>query len=281
MFSFFKNLFNIEKLIDSKIEAKIQLAEHLMIDNSKKQISQYNFGMSYSEVRQIITEENARANQRLVEKIEPRLLPEDKEKIKKDYDFLHTYNEAVKISSKRQDKNVDEILSELLIDRIKSNEDITKIVYNEAIKTMGILTNSQLDIISLCYIMKSLEFIADNVEEFINRLNRTIQPFINFEINNMDFYHIEYTKCGSIIPLQSNVKLTEIFNPEKYPFLKDLDILTILENFQTGQSLKQKWKNPVPSLRLTSVGQLIAAKYIKIKIGEDVIPPFNTVEAKQ
>lgn len=259
MFSIFKNLFNIKAENTFKVadDIKNQVAENINVNSAQNQLNQYNFGISYSEVREIIAVENNLANQRLIEKIEPRLLPEDKEKIKNDYDFLHTYNDAVKISAKKQNKEIDDILSELIIDRINSNNEIEKIVSNEAIKTIEKLTNNQLKIITLAFLIRYVNHarIIDN-KSFDSVITEKISPFIDFEEKITDFEHIEYTNCGHISAIR--VDFEQILTNN----YQSLDINNLSEQILF---VKKTWStSTINRLKLTSVGLLIAIKYYKI-----------------
>ena len=123
MFKWIKYIFNIKPAVgdvgfvnvkpefnaikgDAKVAEKI---DNKLIDKSQNNQTFY-LGMSYTEVKNVVDRELALSNQRLMEILKPRLLPENIDKIKNDFDFLDTYREAVKISAKRKDEITDDML---------------------------------------------------------------------------------------------------------------------------------------------------------------------------
>jgi hypothetical protein len=91
-------------------------------------------------------------------------------------------------------------LSSLIIQRINNdNEDLKRIVYDEAISTINKLTIDQLKIITLCYLLKYTSYGGIvSWEAYKKYLDRHIKPFLGFKNTNAEFQHIEYAGCGSI-----------------------------------------------------------------------------------
>lgn len=111
--------------------------------------------------------------------------------------------EAAKISGRKQNEELRELLANLVVSRIKNDktgkEELKNIVYNEAISTVNKLTSDQLKIITLCYLARYTSYGGIvSWDTFKNYLDTYIKPFINFKNTNAEFQHIEYTGCGSL-----------------------------------------------------------------------------------
>ena len=111
--------------------------------------------------------------------------------------------EAAKISGRKQNEELRNLLANLVISRIKNDksgkEELKNIVYNEAISTINKITIDQLKIITLCYLLRYTSYggiVSWNA--FKSYLNTHIKPFFGFKNTNAEFQHIEYAGCGSI-----------------------------------------------------------------------------------
>lgn len=111
--------------------------------------------------------------------------------------------EAAKISGRKPDVELRNLLANLVVSRIKNDsagkEELKNIVYNEAISTVSKLTVDQLKIITLCYLARYTSYGGIvSWDAFKNYLNTHIKPFVHFKNTNAEFQHIEYAGCGSI-----------------------------------------------------------------------------------
>jgi len=225
----FKNL--IEKLTFifkfSKINSpSVKLTRKTNIENKAEevntQIGQVNIrqGLTYTEAKDLIVsvvgqkliafrdEAKAiyeeRANEfikLLTEKIKE--LPEEEIIKLKEPDTQLTLIEAAKISGRKQNDELRNLLANLVVSRIKNDktgkEELKNIVYNEAISTINKLTIDQLKIITLCYLLRYTSYGGIiSWDTFKNYLNTHIKPFLGFKNTNAEFQHIEYAGCGSI-----------------------------------------------------------------------------------
>lgn len=145
-------------------------------------------------------------------------ITEDDLKNFKDPDTQYILNTVVNIAARKDSNELREILSSLLVERIKANnEDLKRIVYNEAISTVSKLTKDQLKIITLCYLLRYTSYGGIvSWETFNDYLKTNIQPFLDFKGTNAEFQHIEYAGCGSIGI--SGWNLSEIYR-SSYSFL--------------------------------------------------------------
>ena len=121
-------------------------------------------------------------------------------------DFQYASRKALISASKSSSTELHKILSSLIIERINSNnEELKRIVYNEAIKTVEKLTINQLKIITLCCLLKEVH--CTNViswEIFNGFLNNHIKPFLKFKNTYTEFTHINYTGCGNMVLIRTD-----------------------------------------------------------------------------
>lgn len=158
----------------------------------------------------------------------------DLEKIKKlsDPDIQATLMESIMDAGRKNDKDLHKNLAYLMIQRINvDDDDLEKILYNEAIKTIGKLTPNQLKIISCCLVLRyikpdqiaSLEGLEEHIKKFI-------YPFLDFKDSFADYQHIEYCGCGSIMGVGTWSYRDRIKdeNPQIYHYVVSSDEITPL-----------------------------------------------------
>lgn len=188
----------------------------------KAQIGQINIqqGLTYSEAKDLIVsvvdqkliafEDEAKViydvrinefKNLLTDKIKD--LPEEEIAKLREPDTQLTLIEAAKISGRKQNDELRNLLANLVVSRIKNDktgkEELKNIVYNEAISTINKLTIDQLKIVTLCYLLKYTSYSGIvSWDTFKNYLNTHIKPFLDFKNTNAEFQHIEYAGCGSI-----------------------------------------------------------------------------------
>lgn len=279
MFKWIKYIFNIKPAVgdvgfvnvkpefnaikgDAKVAEKI---DNKLIDKSQNNQTFY-LGMSYTEVKNVVDRELALSNQRLMEILKPRLLPENIDKIKNDFDFLDTYREAVKISAKRKDEITDDMLADIISERIKETNDFSKIILNESINTIGKLTQSQieiLEIISLCHYTK---IDADTFDNLISKVETTIKPMICKDYANIDFEYLVYAGCieSALAGSYDFYKIIRNMISDKY----DIEAYKENENYK---QMEAKWKESfLCHSKPTAIGKLIGLKYYNIHNNNEI-----------
>jgi len=216
----FKNLFGRIKIaFDFK---KVNSPNSKIENKAKTQIGQINIkqGLTYSEAKDLVIsvidqkliafEDEAKATydlrtdefkKLLTSKIKN--LPEEEIAKFKDPDTQLTLIEAAKISGRKQNEELRNLLANLVISRIKNDktgkEELKNIVYNEAISTINKLTVDQLKIITLCYLLRYTSYSGiKSWDTFKNYLNTHIKPFLGFKNTDAEFQHLEYAGCGNI-----------------------------------------------------------------------------------
>jgi hypothetical protein len=217
---------NIVEKIKITLDFKKVNSPSLKIKNKaeevKTQIGQVNIqnGLTDTEVRALVSsvvdqkfvefEDEAKVvyiqrtnefKQLLTEKL--KALPEQEISKLKEPDTQLTLMEAAKISGRKQNEELRNLLANLVVSRIKNDktgkEELKNIVYNEAISTINKLTLDQLKIITLCYLLRYTSYGGIvSWDKFKNYLNTHIKPFLGFKDTNAEFQHIEYAGCGSI-----------------------------------------------------------------------------------
>jgi len=135
--------------------------------------------------------------------------------------------EATNISGRRGEKTLSNMLSSLVVEKITKKIDektsLKDIVYNEAIKTIGKLTEDQLKIITLCFILRHTRneviFSTKLLDQYITK---SLQPFFDFKNTISQFEHIQYSGCGSL----SSVGSWSFYNiwRENYFFIFDKEV---------------------------------------------------------
>jgi len=115
-------------------------------------------------------------------------------------DFQYISKTASISASRSSSAELHKNLSSLITQRINNDDDdLKRIVYDEAIATIGKLTTDQLRIITLCYLLKYTSYGGIvSWEAYKKYLDGHIKPFLGFKNTNAEFQHIEYAGCGSI-----------------------------------------------------------------------------------
>lgn len=178
----------------------------------------HNHGLSYSEVRQVALDvfaanfyelvgaakETARVRaQEITEEFLKKLQEENPEGFRKaeEPDFQHGLLTIQKEYARTGDKELGDLLVDLLVDRSKQNErNLTQIVLNESLSVAPKLTSSQLAILALVFRLRyTSNFKVCNHDSLANYFDEDILPFVdNLTVNNSAYQHLEFAGCGSV-----------------------------------------------------------------------------------
>lgn len=125
---------------------------------------------------------------------------DDLSKIINSPDFAYSSKVAALSASKSSSVVLHKNLASLIVQRINhDNEDLKRIVYNEAIATVAKLTIDQLKILTLCFLLRyTKSHIVTSLETFNQYFNQQITPFLDFKNTVSEFEHIQYAGCGNI-----------------------------------------------------------------------------------
>lgn len=196
---------------------------------------------------------------------------EELERVINSPDFQYVSKAATISASRSSSVELHRNLSSLLIQRINNDEeDLKKIVYNEAILTINKLTNDQLKILTLCFLIKRTKVNGlASIIEFDQYLEQKIKPFIDFKNTPSEFEHIVYTSCASISI--ASLSLSAVLK-ENYPdIFKEEALEKLLINNETGSKLISVWKDTkIQNMNLTSVGIVIASTFYEQITGDKI-----------
>lgn len=129
-----------------------------------------------------------------------------------DPSFQYTLFDAQLQSAKRGEKELDAILIDVLIERLKQRDhQLRKIVLEQSIKSISLLTPRQINSLSLIFILK---YAATNTvgsfESLKKYLEQSVYPFSEQTSTDLsDYQHIEYSRCGKIE--LGSTKLAKVF----------------------------------------------------------------------
>ncbi|KKS53117.1 MAG: hypothetical protein UV19_C0014G0012 [Parcubacteria group bacterium GW2011_GWA2_42_28] len=185
-------------------------------------------------------------------------------------DFQYVSKQATISASRSSSIELHKNLSLLLIQRVNNDsEDLKRIVYNEAIKTLAKLTQNQLKILTLCFLVKRTKLNGlTNFNQFIQYLEERIKPFIDFKKTNAEFEHLAYAGCASI-----SIAGHDLFGLFKgnYPeiFKESDNIDELFKDKETATKLLTVWKEtPIMNMNLTSVGIVLASTFYEQTTGD-------------
>ncbi len=126
----------------------------------------------------------------------------------KDPDMQYTLFSAQRDYARMGREDLKEILVGILVERTKTiDNDMKRIVLNEAIQVAPKLTLKQLNSISVCFLIGfSIDNSINSVEGFNNYLKLKILPFCqDLAHYTSDYQHIEYAGAGAIATFKNNL----------------------------------------------------------------------------
>ncbi len=215
--------------------------------NVETQIGQQvNVGLTYSDVKEImedfkqqalieLKEEAKKTYANRVEDFNTKLLtqiaalPAEKLNKLREPDVQIVVAEASKISGRKISQETRKVLADLVIGRIvnegDTGESLKSLVYNEAVNTVGKLTNDGIKILALTFLTRyTSNPSVDSLEKLDWMLTNHFLPLIDFKDTTAEFQHIEYAGAGANNQLFSWNIVSNTFRSE-YTFLfqKGLD----------------------------------------------------------
>ncbi|MFA6192821.1 MAG: LPO_1073/Vpar_1526 family protein [Sulfurimonas sp.] len=110
---------------------------------------------------------------------------------------------AQKECARSSDENLEEILSNILIDRAKEYErGLKQIALEESISIIPKLTNKHMDILTLNYLLNDCYFQANSTDNLQKFLSKSIIPFkAEIDFSSQDIRHMQFTGSLSTDPL--------------------------------------------------------------------------------
>lgn len=175
-------------------------------------------GLSYMEVRDVALDvfranfyqlagpamETAKARAtEITENFLKKLQAEHPDGFKKgqDPDFQHALFTVQKEYARTGDKDLGDLLVDLLVDRSKQDQrDILQIVLNESLATAPKLTETQLSVLAIIFLFRYTQnHRIGNHDLLGDYFDKHVLPFAERLVKNPSCYqHLEFTGCGSI-----------------------------------------------------------------------------------
>lgn len=119
----------------------------------------------------------------------------------KDPDFQYALFTVQKEYARNGDKNLGDLLVDLLVDRSKQDQrDILQIVLNESLSTAPKLTDTHLAALAVIFLFKYTQnATVANHQSFGEYLDKHLLPFVSkLSKNQAGYQHLEFSGCGSI-----------------------------------------------------------------------------------
>lgn len=128
-----------------------------------------------------------------------------------DPDFQDALFTVQKEYAKAGDKDLGDILVDLLVDRSKqANRNILQIVLNESLHTVPKLTHDQLTVLSLVFLLRYVKSNSGNHQLLHDFLSKYIQSLANnIVVSKSCFQHLVFTGCGAIS--MGQITLEDVF----------------------------------------------------------------------
>lgn len=198
---------------------------------------------------------------------------DDLKEVVKSPDFQYISKRVLISVSRSSSTELHKILSSLLVQRINNdNDDLKRIIYNEAITIAEKTTNTQLNVLALFFVFTCLKgclkyYVGNteinditNINHLILYIQQKIKPFASAikTISGADIAHLQYTvDCLREMPIPK----------DKYDSLKNMypkifpDIASIKKLFLDIGIDKTFDALPLGRIQLTSIGAVLANTY--------------------
>lgn len=182
-----------------------------------------------------------------------------------DPDFQYQIFNVQKEYARSGDKNLAEMLTDLLVERAKEpNRTLKQILLNESMSVLPKLTSAQIDILTCIFIVK---LIQDNEVTTLDMLKKLFTQFyeaLPIEESEVkltsNYLHLQYAGCGniSVTGVQSFAKVYSNIYPELFP--TESEFTNIIKELNPKVEVVAKlWNDsPLRGFTLTSVGIAIA-----------------------
>lgn len=148
-----------------------------------------------------------------------------------DPDFQYSLFTVQKEYAKNGNKDLGDLLVDLLIDRSKQqSRDILQIVLNESLSVAPKLTSDQLATLSVIFVIRySVHNGLVNPNALFQFLEQFIQPFVDLLTKkNACYQHLEYSGCGTVVITSLNLA-SALQKNYKGLFCKGFDIELLSE----------------------------------------------------
>ena len=205
-----------------------------------------------------------------------------KPEVFQDPDMQYTLVNAQIAYAKSGDKDVEDLLITLLIERVNQHEDdLSKIILNESLNVINLLTKEHLNILAAIFFMRYVKKHAVNRYEIIDYFNIVLGFIKKCTNTNTEivFDHLAYSRCitptnafmhpafATFEPYMEICFGVEISNDPN-------DMNKLLNTEPCFREIIKLWDNSyLSNAVLTSVGKAIAITYIR---SQNILLPYET-----
>lgn len=224
----------------------------------------YDLGEKASKIARERAEEVTNSFLEKLEKESPHLI-----KNTEDPDIRYALFEVQKSHARLGDKEMCDLLVNVLLQRTTNqNDSFIKLVLNEALTVIPKLTSVQIDVLTLIFLFRSMNFIKPVPFDAFYGIVTGIIKSEDIPLGEMCYQHLQYTGCLSI----SIGSLTsESFVKAKSPQFIEEDLNGNINFASNFQGYLTKWDNSkLCHASLTSVGMAIAISNLNKRIGMDL-----------
>lgn len=132
--------------------------------------------------------------------------------------------QAVYSAARKDSAELRRMLSHLIVKRVKNDQnELKQIVLNEAIPTVAKLTQNQMKIMALCFMLRQTSFrIAMPWGVFKGIFEHSIRPLIDFKGSRAEILHLQYAGCGKVEEVFTSNLGDVLKNANPFPFSKPL-----------------------------------------------------------
>lgn len=174
--------------------------------NDAKEIALDVFRTNFLQLSQNAANTAKERAEELVEIFLNKLQENDPSKLERieDPDMQYALFTAQKEYARSGEKEMEDMLVNILLERIEENtQSLKKIVLNESLEVIPKLTNSQLDILTIVFLVHETQnHSVTDKEKLKTYLNQYFVPFLkNLTKDKAPYQHLQFTGCCSTIGL--------------------------------------------------------------------------------
>lgn len=201
----------------------------------------------------------------------------------KDPGFQYALFEAQKNYAKTGDKDMSAVLIDVLVDRVEHQKrDLKQIVLDESIQVIPKLTASQLDTLTVIFILRySQNHGIIDFESFKQYLEVYIKPFASgLSKENSLYQHLEFTGCGNIQITSTSI---EAIFKQTYAGLfckgfTEENFVEVVREFTKYKNITTKCLHDDKLLQLNAINLDVLKKVAKKnKFEEEIIKKLETL----
>lgn len=233
-------------------------AKEIAMDVFKKNF--YDLGQS---VEEIVNERAEKILEKYLSKINslnPKLILNTE-----DPDIRYNTYEVQKDYARRGNEEIANLLVDILSERTKNKEESLKnLVLNEAIQVVSKLTTKQINVLSLIFLIKYVNFTSPISVDYFLLFLRPIKKDITINSNDLFYQHLEFAGCLSVSI--GSLPFKQIIEHQFQQIHNEQEANQMINSNQELLSLQQMWDNSkLCNSSLTSVGIAIALSNLNIK----------------